>query len=124
MPTQAKPFMTIEEKLRNPLCEGAAIGFYTQRERMAKIRKYKLKLKNVSPTKKLIGRSRVARVKGRHNGRFCSKLELSKITEKSKFIDDGFYGIMSDEEIIIRNSEIDLYTSVGDMNNLVRYAIQ
>lgn len=111
-------------KFENPNYEGCLIGFYTQRERMRKIKKYKNKVKKFKMENKLFGRSRVARTKGRFNGRFCSKSQLENITEKSKFSMDGFYGIMTDEEVVKRNSLIDQYSISKDMNNLVKLAIQ
>lgn len=72
----------------------------------------------------MIGRSEVARNKVRHNGRFCKKEDLIKIQEKSKFEGDGYYGMMSKEEIIQRNILIKEYLKNGDMNSLVKLAIQ
>ena len=120
-----KQFKTLKtNKFENPNYEGCLVGFYTQRERMRKIKKYKNKVKKFKLENKLFGRSRVARTKGRFNGRFCSKSQLESITEKSKFSTDGFYGIMTDGEIIKRNMLIDQYSICQDMNNLVKLAIQ
>ena len=50
--------------------EGRMVGFYTQRERLERIKKWRKKGVVFKRKLKLIGRSTVARNKIRHNGRF------------------------------------------------------
>ena len=126
--TKAKRMKQFEtsktNKFENSNYEKCLFGFYTQRERMRKIKKYKNKVKKFKLENKLCGRSIVARTIERFNGRFCSKSQHESIIEKSKFGTDEFFGIMTDEEVIKRNTLIDQYSICQDMNNLVKLAIQ
>ena len=103
--------------------EGKLVGFYTQRERKARITKFKRKIGKwlITHTKRrnLIGRSEVARLKTRYDGKFWSSnannSEASKVNPGSR--------ILSDEEIIRRNQELSMYEAQGDLNMIVHLAI-
>ena len=88
--------------------EGRIVGFYTQKERSEKILKYKQKLSKWKKSNKdaFNGRSRVAKTKLRYFGRFI----------KSEDFKDK---IISDEQILKNNYQIDYVTEKKDYNSLV-----
>lgn len=93
--------------------EGRVVGFYTQRERSSKIQKYKQKLSKWKKSNKdaFNGRSRVAKTKLRYFGRFI----------KSEDFKDK---IISDEQILKNNYQIDYVTEKKDYNSLVEIITQ
>lgn len=88
--------------------QGKLVGIYTQRERLHKINKYKAKLQRWKDANKdaFNGRSRVAKKKLRYFGRFI----------KSEDFKDK---ILSDDQIVKNNLEIDSVVTKGDYNTLV-----
>lgn len=88
--------------------EGRLVGFYTQKERVAKIRKYKTKIQRWRLNNKnaFNGRSRVAKTKLRYFGRFIKKDDLND-------------KILTDDQIIKNNQEIEEVTMRRDFNKLV-----
>ena len=101
MPTNETYFIKSEH-------EGRLVGFYTQKERSIKIEKYKIKLSKWKQCNKdaFNGRSRVAKKKLRYFGRFIKSEDF-----KDKLI--------SDEQILKNNYQIDCVTEKGDYNSLV-----
>ena len=93
--------------------EGRLIGIYTQRERSLKIKKYREKVNRWRYTNKdtFNGRSRVAKAKLRYFGRFIKSEDF-----KEK--------IVSDDQIIKNNQEIEHVTEKGDYNMLVNLIAQ
>lgn len=88
--------------------QGRLVGIYTQKERVAKIRKYKQKLQRWKLRNKdaFNGRSRVAKTKLRYFGRFIKSKEFE---EK----------LISDEQIIKNNEELEKVIEKEDYNRLV-----
>lgn len=88
--------------------QGRLVGMYTQKEREAKIRKYKKKLQRWRQCNKdaFNGRSRVAKKKLRYFGRFI----------KSEDFKDK---ILTDDQIIQNNEEMEDVLLKGDYNKLV-----
>ena len=102
---------------------GKIVGLYTQRERKARISKYKAKLAKwiQAHYKKryLVGRSESARVKARFDGRFWSPCfvnsDLAKVNPGSR--------ILSDSEVILRNNQLKMYQAQKDYNMIVEIAV-
>lgn len=93
--------------------QGRIVGMYTQKEREAKIRKYKSKLQRWKQRNKnaFNGRSRVAKKKLRYFGRFI----------KSEDFKDK---MLSDNQIIKNNLQIEATKAKGDYNELVKMITQ
>jgi len=89
--------------------QGRLVGMYTQRERADKIRKYKQKLmrwRHEHGNDTFNGRSRVAKKKLRYFGRFIKYEDF-----KDK--------LLTDDQIIQNNIEMDKFAIEGDYNKLV-----
>ena len=88
--------------------EGKLVGIYTQKERSVKIKKYKEKLNRWRVINKdsFNGRSKVAKAKLRYFGRFIKSEDF-----KDKLV--------SDDQIIKNNQDIDHATEKGNYNSLV-----
>lgn len=105
------------------LHEGRMVGFYTQKERQRKINKYKQKVKRwalrTRGKRNLIGRSQVARLKIRVDGKFCPAGSKGVSVSHTGYTN----GLIPDYEVIKRNKELAKYAAEGDINNFVGLAI-
>lgn len=103
--------------------EGRLVGFYTQRERKQKIRKFKVKIQRWKKKNKyrrvLIGRSQVARLKARLDGKFRTADCKDPTVSQTGFTN----GIFSDYEVIRRNKELELFQADKDFNKIVDFAV-
>ena len=99
------------------------VGFYTQKERRARIQKYKKKIakwkKNNKRFGRFLGRSHVARTKVRVFGKFLPSGYEGKSISQTGFLN----GVISDEEAIRRNQLLDYYISIGDIEGIVDIAV-
>ena len=98
-------------------------GFYTKKQIKEKILRYKLKVqkwkKKFNTNRNFFGRSKVARMKVRVDGKFLS----SKMQKPGNNGVGYINGLVSDTEVIKRNKAMDYYFSIGDINKVVDIAV-
>ena len=112
------------QKIRVLILKIVKLASIQNKQRLEKIQRYRNRLRWPKSSNKALNFSRSTRQRKRFNGQFCPKGTKLEVPSKSQFQDFGYYGLMNDEDIIKRNKLVEQYTKAGDMNNLVKFAIQ
>lgn len=101
--------------------EGRIVGFYTQKERRSKIRKYKRKIhewvRKFGKSRNTCSRSQIARLKARVDGKFLKKSQAGAEENEVK-------GLLSDAQVVQRNRLMEMYEDQGDLNEIVGLALE